>query len=232
MKDKVLVLFSGGQDSTVCLAWALEKFSYVETIGFNYGQRHAVELECRSNIIFSMRKTFPSWSDRLGKDTLINLEFINDISETALTRDIEIRMNENGLPSTFVPGRNLFFITTAAAHAYRSDINTLVTGVCETDYSGYPDCRNSFIKSCEETIALAMECKFHIMTPLMYLNKAQTWELAKKLGKDSFLNILIEDTHTCYKGDRTLKHEWGYGCGSCFACKIRAKGWNEFVHEN
>lgn len=223
--DSALVLFSGGQDSTVCLAWALDRFSRVETVGFAYGQRHAVELTQRGVVLDGLRSTFPAWKDRIGPDHEIALPELGRISETALTRATEIEMTKAGLPSTFVPGRNLLFLVYAATVAYRRGIATLVAGMCETDYSGYPDCRADTIRAQEEAIALGFDKAFAIQTPLMYVDKAGTWALADELGGPPLVDLIREDTHTCYVGDRTKHHPWGWGCGECPACQLRAKGW-------
>lgn len=220
-----LVLFSGGQDSTVCLAWALARFAHVETVGFEYGQRHAVELTQRQVVLERVRATFPAWAEKLGPDHTISLSELGRLSETALTRETEIAMTEAGLPSTFVPGRNLVFLVYAAALAYRRGITTLVGGMCETDFSGYPDCRDATIRAQEQAIALGLDKPFRIETPLMHIDKAATWALAHKLGGAALVNLVIEDTHTCYVGDRTQRHAWGYGCGTCPACELRAAGW-------
>jgi 7-cyano-7-deazaguanine synthase len=220
-----LVLFSGGQDSTVCLAWALERYERVETVAFDYGQRHAVELTSRLAVLERLRQAFPAWASRLGGDHTITMPELGRISETALTRDRQIEMTAAGLPSTFVPGRNLLFFTYAAALAYRRGIHTLVAGMCETDYSGYPDCRRSTIDALERAISLGMDEPFTLETPLMYVDKAGTWAMADTLGGSALVDLIREDTHTCYLGDRTHRHEWGYGCGACPACELRAKGW-------
>lgn len=227
-KSRALVLFSGGQDSTTCLAWALEKFDEVETIGFDYGQRHAIELECRVKLLNSFPKLFPRYSGRLGADHMLKLDTLNTISETALTRDSEITMQKNGLPSTFVPGRNLLFFTYAAALAYRRGIRDLVGGMCETDYSGYPDCRNDTLQSLQQSLSLGMDLAFTIHTPLMWLGKAETWKLAHELGGDTLVDLIREETHTCYKGERGAMHDWGHGCGVCPACELRAKGYKAY----
>lgn len=223
--DGALVLFSGGQDSTVCLAWALERFPRVETVGFSYGQRHAVELTQRRIVLDSIPRTFPEWSDRLGPDHEIALSELGRLSETALTRETEIAMTKAGLPSTFVPGRNLLFLVYGAAVAYRRGIGTLVAGMCETDYSGYPDCRADTIRAQEEAIALGFDREFAILTPLMYVDKATTWTMAAELGGAPLVDLIREETHTCYLGDRTKRHDWGWGCGECPACQLRARGW-------
>lgn len=219
-----LVLFSGGQDSTVCLAWALERFSRVETVGFDYGQRHAVELTQRTIVLERMRSDFDP-GHRLGDDHLIALPELGRLSETSLTRDVEITLSQSGLPTTFVPGRNLLFLTYAAALGYRRGLQNLVGGMCETDYSGYPDCRRQTMDALQQTLSLGMDHAFEIHTPLMYVDKAGTWALAHQLGGNALVDLIVEDTHTCYLGDRTQRHSWGYGCGSCPACDLRAKGW-------
>lgn len=223
--DGALVLFSGGQDSTVCLAWALDHYPRVETLGIAYGQRHAVELTQRRIVLDHMRSTFPKWTEKLGPDHEIALPEFGRISETALTRDAEIEMTAAGLPSTFVPGRNLLFLVYAAAVAYRRGISTLVAGMCETDYSGYPDCRNDTIRAQEQAIALGLDRPFSIQTPVMYVDKAGTWAMAEQLGGTALVELIREDTHTCYLGDRTHRHDWGWGCGTCPACELRTKGW-------
>jgi 7-cyano-7-deazaguanine synthase len=226
-ETSALVLFSGGQDSTVCLAWALARYDRVETIGFRYGQRHGVELGQRG-IIREKLARIRDTGKRLGSDAVLDLPALQSISDTALTRDTEITFAATGLPTTFVPGRNLLFLTYAAALAYRRGIATLVGGMCETDFSGYPDCRNETIQALAETISLGLATTIAIETPLMFIDKAATWEMASKLGGDELVQIVIEDTHTCYMGDRTNRHEWGYGCGICPACELRAKGWSEW----
>ena len=220
-----LVLFSGGQDSTTCLAWALERFDRVETIGFDYGQRHHVELEARPVILAEFRAHFSAWRDRLGDDRVIDLQSLGTISDTALTTNTAIAFAKSGLPNTFVPGRNLLFLTYAAAVAYRRELKHLVTGVCETDFSGYPDCRDDTIKAVQIALNLGMEQRFVIETPLMWIDKAQTWALANEIGGSTLTEILIERSHTCYQGDHTHRHDWGYGCGTCPACDLRAAGY-------
>ena len=227
-EESALVLFSGGQDSTTCLAWTLDRFSTVETIGFDYGQRHAVELDCRGSVIQTLRDRFPDWSDRLGDDHLIDLGFLGAIGDTAMTRDVEIQMGADGLPNTFVPGRNLLFFITAGALAYRRGLQHIVGGMCETDSSGYPDCRDSTIKAMQVALTLGMDRRFVFHTPLMWINKAETWVLADRLGGAPLIDILLEETHTCYTGIRTLRHDWGYGCGACPACELRAAGYERF----
>lgn len=223
--NAALVLFSGGQDSATCLAWALERFSRVETLGFDYGQRHRVELEVRKQFIDGLRGQFPKWSERLGEDHLLDMSVLGEVSDTALTRDVAISMQENGLPNTFVPGRNLVFVTFAAALAYRRGVKHLVTGVCETDYSGYPDCRDDTLKALQVALNLGMESRFVVHTPLMWMDKAATWRLAEDLGGHALVALIRDETHTCYAGDREHKHAWGYGCGACPACELRAQGY-------
>ena len=224
-----LVLFSGGQDSTTCLAQALCRFERVETIGFDYGQRHHVELQARLVVLEQLRQQFPAWAGRLGPDHLLDLAVLGQVSETSLTRDTAFQMESSGLPNTFVPGRNLLFLTLAAALAYRRDLQVLVTGVCETDFSGYPDCRDDTMKAMQLALSLGMDKRFVIDTPLMWIDKADTWRLAQTLGGDQLVELIIEHTHTCYLGDRTQRHAWGYGCGSCPACELRARGHARFV---
>ena len=226
--EAALVLHSGGQDSTTCLAWALDRFRRVETIGFDYGQRHVVELECRQEVLSQIKTKYPKWAAKLGEDRVISVDALKAISDTALTRDVAIRMGENNLPTTFVPGRNLLFLTIAAAVAYRRDIKVLVAGMCETDYSGYPDCRDDALKALQAAINLGMDKRFVIETPLMWIDKAATWALARQLGGDSLIEVIKESTHTCYMGDRSQKHAWGYGCGTCPACELRANGFGQF----
>ena len=225
---KALVLLSGGQDSTICLGWALERFDSVETIAFDYGQRHHIELESRLEVLKRIGAIKPEWSRRLSGDHSLVLTELGRISKTSLTREAEIVISESGLPSTFVPGRNLIFLTYAAAVAYRRGIATLVGGMCETDYSGYPDCRNETLDSLQRTLSLGMDQTFEIQTPLMFIDKAATWKLAQELGGDALVALIIEHTHTCYIGDRTKRHSWGYGCGECPACELRAKGYDQW----
>jgi 7-cyano-7-deazaguanine synthase len=220
-----LVLFSGGQDSSVCLAWALERYLRVETVGFDYGQRHAVELSARERVRDGVRDRFPAWAARLGGDHLLDLRGFGAVAESALTAERAIEITERGLPSTFVPGRNLVFFTYAAALGDRRGIETLVGGMCETDYSGYPDCRRATLDSMQETLRLGMERDFLIETPLMWLTKAQTWALADALGGEALVELIVEESHTCYLGERGRRHAWGYGCGTCPACELRANGW-------
>lgn len=223
-----LVLFSGGQDSTTCLAWALNRYSHVETIGFNYNQRHSIELECRKVVIQSLRSQFHQWSDKLGEDHMLDIPVLGDISDTALTQHREIEFNKTGLPTTFVPGRNLLFLTLASAIAYRRGITVLVGGMCETDFSGYPDCRNETIKSQEKSLSLGLDYPLTIETPLMWIDKAATWKMANDIGGEQLINVIKNDTHTCYLGDRTKRHTWGFGCGTCPACELRKSGWEKF----
>lgn len=224
-----LVLFSGGQDSATCLAWALERFEHVETVGFSYGQRHAVELEVRPRFVDGLRAGFPEWSVRLGQDHMLDLSVLSSISETALTHDVAIEMQANGLPNTFVPGRNLAFLTFAAALAYRRGLKHLVAGVCETDFSGYPDCRDDTVKAVQLALNLGMEARFVVHTPLMWLDKAATWGLARDLGGQPLVELIRRETHTCYAGDRSELHVWGYGCGVCPACSLRLAGWKAYT---
>jgi 7-cyano-7-deazaguanine synthase len=223
--DTALVLLSGGQDSTVCLAWALERFARVETIGFDYGQRHRAELDVRPRVRARMVALRPSWAQRLGDDYVVKLDALGAISETALTRDVEIAMGQGGLPTTFVPGRNLVFLTFAGALAYRRGARHLVAGMCETDFSGYPDCRDDTIKAMQLALNLGMERRFVIHTPLMFIDKAATFALGQEIGGQDFVDLLVEETHTCYLGDRSQRHDWGYGCGACPACRMRADGY-------
>jgi 7-cyano-7-deazaguanine synthase len=227
--EGALVLFSGGQDSATCLAWALDRFSRVETIGFDYGQRHRVELDCRSAFRDALAARFPHWAARLGPDHTLALDALRAVSDTALTRETEIAMGADGLPNTFVPGRNIVFLTFAAALAYRRGLRHVVGGMCETDYSGYPDCRDDTIKSLQVTLNLGMARRFVLHTPLMWIDKAETWRLAETLGGAALVELVVEHTHTCYLGDRTLRHAWGYGCGNCPACELRRKGWEGFA---
>lgn len=227
--DGALVLFSGGQDSATCLAWALDRFARVETLGFDYGQRHRVELDCRATFRAGLAQLFPGWAARLGADHTLPLQALAAVSDTALTSETEIRLQADGLPNTFVPGRNLLFLTFAAALAYRRGLRHIVAGMCETDYSGYPDCRDDTIKALQVAINLGMERRFVLHTPLMWLTKAATWQLAEELGGRPLIDLLLEDTHTCYLGDRTHRHAWGYGCGRCPACDLRQKGWEEYT---
>ncbi|HKU94044.1 MAG TPA: 7-cyano-7-deazaguanine synthase QueC [Vineibacter sp.] len=228
MADRALVLFSGGQDSTVCLAWALDRYDHVETIGFDYGQRHAVEMTCRDAVRAALRRAFPQWAPRLGDDHVLDLRTLASIGDTALTGDAVIAFEKNGLPNTFVPGRNILFFTYAAALAYRRDLKRLVGGMCETDYSGYPDCRDDTLKALQVALTLGLDRRVVIDTPLMWIDKADTWRLAERLGGRALVDLIIQETHTCYLGDRTARHDWGYGCGTCPACQLRAQGWARY----
>ena len=229
MNRNALVLFSGGQDSTTCLAWALECYDHVETIGFDYGQRHAVELQCRPAVLAKLREQFPQWATRLGEDHMLDLRLLGSISETALTQERAIEFASSGLPTTFVPGRNLIFFNFAAAVAYRRGLSVLVGGMCETDYSGYPDCRDNTLKAMQLAVSLGLDTPMTIETPLMWLDKATTWKLAEQLGGTALIELIRNDTHTCYLGDHTTLHAWGYGCGTCPACELRSKGHAEYV---
>ena len=224
LHTSALVLFSGGQDSTTCLALALSKYERVETIAFDYRQRHSVELEARLRVLEQIKQQFPQWAHKLGEDHLLDLAVLGQVSETSLTRDVAFKMESSGLPNTFVPGRNLLFLTLAAALAYRRDLQVMVTGVCETDFSGYPDCRDDTMKAMQLALSLGMDKRFLIETPLMWIDKAETWELAQSIGGEKLVDLIIEHTHTCYLGDRTHRQDWGYGCGECPACELRAKG--------
>ena len=226
--NSALVLFSVGQDSTVCLAWALERFARVETIGFAYGQRHAVELEVRPRIRTALVAQSQGWRERLGDDHIVRLDALAEISETALTRDVEIEIAKTGLPTTFVPGRNLVFFSFAGAVAYRRGINHMVAGMCETDYSGYPDCRDDTIKAMQLALTLGMAHRFVIHTPLMWIDKAGIFALAQELGGQALVDVLLTETHTCYRGDRQHRHAWGFGCGECPACRLRAAGYEKW----
>jgi 7-cyano-7-deazaguanine synthase len=224
-----LVLFSGGQDSTTCLAWALSRFAHVEMIGFDYGQRHAIELECRGRLLDGIKSLYAHWAGKLGESHTITIPTLADISDTALTCEVAITMRADGLPNTFVPGRNLVFLTFAAALAYRRGISHIVGGMCETDYSGYPDCRDETIKAMQAALSLGMAKTFELHTPLMWLDKAATWTLAADLGGARLVDLIREHSHTCYLGDRGARHDWGFGCGECPACSLRARGWREYA---
>ena len=223
--EAALVLFSGGQDSATCVAWALSRFARVETVGFDYGQRHLIELECRDNLIEGMKNVRPGWAAKMGEQHTLDIPTLGDISDTALTRDVAIEMGEGGLPNTFVPGRNLLFLTFAAALAYRRGIRHIVGGMCETDFSGYPDCRDDTIKALNIALNLGMDKNFELHTPLMWRDKAATWALAEELGGKPLVELIVAKSHTCYLGQRGARHEWGFGCGECPACQLRAKGW-------
>jgi 7-cyano-7-deazaguanine synthase len=229
--DRAIVLFSGGQDSTTCLAWALGRFGRIETIGFDYGQRHRIELECRVRVLNSLRERLPRLAGRLGEDHTVDLTTLSRLSDTALTRESEFRLHANGLPNTFVPGRNLLFFTFAAALAYRRGIKHLVGGMCETDYSGYPDCRDDTLKALQVVLGLGMDYRFVIHTPLMWLDKAATWSLAGAIGGHDLVELIRDETHSCYEGNRTRAHDWGVGCGQCPACELRAEGWKKYRKE-
>jgi 7-cyano-7-deazaguanine synthase len=221
---RALVLFSGGQDSTTCLAWALERYAHVETVSFDYGQRHRIELDARLKVLAALRDQFPHWNDKLGKDHLIDLTVLGAMSDTALTSGAEIKMTAAGLPNTFVPGRNLLFLTFAAALGYRRELDVMVGGMCETDFSGYPDCRDDTVKALQVAVSLGMGQRFTFETPLMWIDKAATWGLAHSLGGNALVNIILEESHTCYLGERGQRHSWGYGCGHCPACTLRKSG--------
>jgi len=225
---KALIMFSGGQDSATCLAWALNRFQYVETVGFNYDQRHSIEMTCRQTVLETMRAAFPQWAERLGEDHIVDLSALGAISVTSLTRDVEITFSQEGLPSTFVPGRNLIFLNFAAALGYRRNLTTLIGGMCEADFSGYPDCRIETLNAQMQAISLGMDKTFTLETPLMNLSKAGAWDLAYKLGGQKLVEIILEDTHTCYLGERGIRFEWGYGCGNCPACELRDQGWGKY----
>lgn len=226
---RALILLSGGQDSTTCLAWALDRYAHVETVAFDYGQRHIIELQQRLAVRKALAELNSDWASRLGEDHLLDLAVLGGISSTALTDGRAIEMQANGVPNTFVPGRNLLFLTLAAALAYRRDLSVLVGGMCETDFSGYPDCRDSTIKSQQVTLTLGLDMPITIETPLMWLDKADTWGLAKDLGGEALVQLVVEHTHTCYLGERGVRHAWGYGCGNCPACELRRNGWDRYV---
>ncbi|WP_207537119.1 7-cyano-7-deazaguanine synthase QueC [Sabulicella rubraurantiaca] len=223
MTEGALVLFSGGQDSATCLAWAMRRFERVETLGFDYGQRHKVELDCRAALRDGMA------CPALGEDHLLSLPVLGAISDTALTRDAEITMQADGLPSTFVPGRNLVFLTLAAALAYRRGLRHIVAGMCQTDYSGYPDCRDDTVKAMQVALNLGMDRRFVLHTPLMWRDKKATWELAEALGGPALVELIRRESHSCYRGVRGTLHRWGHGCGDCPACDLRARGWDAYA---
>ncbi|MBC7514567.1 MAG: 7-cyano-7-deazaguanine synthase QueC [Herminiimonas sp.] len=227
--NRALILFSGGQDSTTCLAWALSRYAHVETIGFDYGQRHAIELRVRPQLLSKIVTINPAWQPRLGEDHLIDLSLLGKISETALTRDVDIAFRKDGLPNTFVPGRNLLFMMVAATVAYRRGLDVLVGGMCETDFSGYPDCRDDSMKALQVALNLGMATRLKLETPLMWIDKAATWALAQELGGAALVELIRADTHTCYLGERGVLHDWGHGCGVCPACALRARGHAEFA---
>ncbi len=226
---KALVLFSGGQDSTACLAWALDRYAHVETLGFDYGQRHRVELDCRQTVRRELAAQFPAWGAKLGEDHVLDLSLLGQISDTALTEARAIEMQANGLPNTFVPGRNLLFLSFAATLAYRRAASVLVGGMCETDYSGYPDCRDNTLKALQVALSLGLDQPMTIETPLMFITKAETWALTERLGGAALNALVVEHTHTCYLGDRTQRHAWGHGCGTCPACELRAQGYEGWL---
>jgi 7-cyano-7-deazaguanine synthase len=221
---KALVLFSGGQDSTACLAWALERYAGVETVGFDYGQRHRIELDCRLVVRRELAAQFTHWAAKLGDDHLLDLGLLAQLGDSALTSERAIEMQAGGLPNTFVPGRNLLFFTVAAALATRRGASVLVGGMCETDYSGYPDCRDNTLKALQVALSLGLDAPMTLETPLMFLTKAQTWALTQALGGDALNALVLEHTHTCYLGERGQRHAWGHGCGHCPACELRARG--------
>ncbi len=225
---KALVLFSGGQDSTTCLAWALENFATVETLGFTYGQRHNIEMSVRAPVRAALRASFPAWAERLGEDHVIDLAVLGQVSESALTRESEITLAASGLPTTFVPGRNLVFLTFAAMLAYRRGARHIIGGMCETDFSGYPDCRDDSVKAMQLALNTGMDTNFVLHTPLMWIDKAQTWQLAETLGGAALVELIRTQTHTCYNGERGQLHEWGHGCGTCPACALRAQGYAQY----
>lgn len=227
--QSALVLFSGGQDSATCLAWALQKYERVETIGFDYGQRHVVEMQARLSVREAMKDVLPQYAERLGPDHVVDLTGYGRIAESTLTSEVAIEMDERGLPPTFVPGRNLIFLTAAAALSDRRGLKVLVTGVCETDYSGYPDCRQNTIDAMSHALSLGLDRPVPIETPLMYLTKAETWELAKDIGDQPLVDAIIQTSHTCYAGDREHRHDWGYGCGTCAACELREAGYRKWI---
>ena len=225
MHTTALVLFSGGQDSTTCLAHALERYERVETLGFDYGQRHSVEMQARTVVLAQMRERFANWAPFLGQDHVLSLDVLRQIGGSSLTEDTAIALQADGLPNTFVPGRNLLFLTLAGALAYRRGLQVLVTGVCETDFSGYPDCRDDTMKAMQVALNLGLAQRLRIETPLMWIDKAATWQLAETLGGQTLVDLILEETHTCYEGERGQRHGWGYGCGQCPACTLRARGW-------
>jgi 7-cyano-7-deazaguanine synthase len=226
--QSALVLFSGGQDSTTCLAYALQRYPRVETLGFHYGQRHHVEMQARLQVLQRITEAMPLARQRLGQDHVLDLAVLGQVSETSLTREMAFKVSESGLPNTFVPGRNLMFLTLAAALAYRRDLQVLVTGVCETDFSGYPDCRDDTMKAMQLALSLGMDRRILIETPLMWIDKAETWAMAHQLGGEALVQLIVEHSHTCYTGDRDHRHDWGYGCGACPACELRAAGWQRW----
>ncbi|MES2530293.1 MAG: 7-cyano-7-deazaguanine synthase QueC [Pseudomonadota bacterium] len=232
MHTTALVLFSGGQDSTTCLADALSRYERVETLGFEYGQRHRIEMDVRQTVREQLCERFPAWAPRLGDDHLLNVDSLSQIGGSSLTDEVAFAMQADGLPNTFVPGRNLLFLTLAGALAYRRGLQVVVTGVCETDYSGYPDCRDDTMKAMQLALSLGLDRRLVIETPLMWIDKAATWAMAHRLGGDALVDLIVEHTHTCYQGDRTHRHAWGYGCGSCPACVLRQKGWEQYRNQD
>jgi 7-cyano-7-deazaguanine synthase len=226
--SKALVLFSGGQDSSIALAWALDRYDAVETIGVDYGQRHAIELDARSKVSQAICDQFPDWASKLGDDTLVGATGLRDLGESAMTHETEIVMAENGLPTTFVPGRNLMFLVLAGALAYRRNAGVLVAGMCEADYSGYPDCRETTLRTQTEALRLGMDVDLQLETPLMHITKAESWRLAETIGGEKLVGLINEHSHSCYRGVRAERHDWGYGCGDCPACQLRAKGWSQY----
>lgn len=231
MTDSALVLFSGGQDSTTCLAWALTRFARVETIGFDYGQRHRTELAARLRVLAGLRAAFPEWAVKLGEDHVLTLDILKQIGGSALTDPMKIEMGRDGLPTSFVPGRNVLFLTAAAALGYRRGIADLVGGMCETDFSGYPDCRQKTITATAEALTLALARRVTVHTPLMWIDKAATWKLAEELGGAVLVDLIRDETVTCYEGDVSQRHDWGYGCGICPACDLRAKGYAKYLEK-
>jgi len=225
---KALVLYSGGQDSTTCLAWALDRFAEVETLAFDYGQRHRVELDCRNTVRAEIARQFSQWAGRLGADHLLDLSLLGQISDTALTSERAIELQANGLPNTFVPGRNLLFLTFAATLAYRRGASVLVGGMCETDFSGYPDCRDNTLKALQVALSLGLDTPMTLETPLMFIDKAATWRLAEQLGGEALVKLIVDETHTCYLGERGELNAWGHGCGQCPACALRARGYAQY----
>ena len=221
-------MFSGGQDSTTCLAHALSKYDRVETLGFNYGQRHSIEMQVRLQVLEKLRAQFAQWAHKLGQDHVLSLDVLQQIGGSSLTDEVAFAMQADGLPNTFVPGRNLLFLTVAGALAYRRGVQVIVTGVCETDFSGYPDCRDATMKAMQLALNLGLERRLRIENPLMWIDKAATWQMAKDLGGDALVELVVNDTHTCYQGTRDVLHDWGYGCGSCPACELRASGWQRW----
>jgi 7-cyano-7-deazaguanine synthase len=228
MHTTALVLFSGGQDSTTCLAHALARYERVETLGFDYGQRHSVELLARTAVLARIAERFPDWARRLGEDHVLTLDVLRQIGGSSLTEEIAFAMQADGLPNTFVPGRNLLFLTLAGALAYRRGLQVIVAGVCETDFSGYPDCRDDTMKAMQLALNLGLAQRLRVETPLMWIDKAATWRMAEALGGAALVDLIVEDTHTCYEGERGQRHDWGYGCGQCPACQLRARGWEGY----